>query len=150
MSIREKLRAATLGKAPREETYTLTIDGEQLAIEIREMTFGAKMALFGGEWDGEQPEDAPQDDTAKVYDLTDNDRGLMMMIASCYVAGTDELVYEASDLALLKGAVGTWLTDLMQLTSKVNGVESDEAKDVEASDAPKNADGAGDTGALLN
>lgn len=140
MSIRNKLRQATLGKKGKSLTYELDLDGEKIELEVREMSFGAKLKLHSQEWDGEQPKDAPQDDAQKEYEISDEDRVLLMVVASCYVPGTEELVFERSDVELMRNAYGSWVQDLTLLMYEANGIDINTKSDTdkEPAEAPKN------------
>lgn len=121
MSLRDRIRRATLKGNGRTVTYTIQDEGEDLIIELREPSYAAKMEIFKAyqDHDGEQPEDAPADDPNKDYALTPIEQSFAIICACCYEPGDDEPLFSMDDIAEVMQSSGDWLQELANACSKV-------------------------------
>lgn len=104
MSLRDDLRSATLGQAPKFKSKIVEVEG--LAVEVRAPSIREREAII------KSANIKPTAD-GKVADIDTGRTSAILVVALTYVPGTTEKVYEAGDVETLQEyPSGSWVDTL--------------------------------------
>lgn len=119
MSLKDKIRSATLGATNAFRKEIVEVNGSQ--IEVRQLSIGERNRISA--------------EARKNEDSTDPKRqfGIRALLCMCYEPGTDTRIYDETDLdVMLATPAGGWVDTLLDKCIRLLNVGDDAAKNSEA------------------
>jgi hypothetical protein len=131
MTLRDRFLSAGQAAVPRR-IVTLSIDGEQVALEVRGLTAGARGTLL-------------QQATTRVDDELVADAGKMtvLMVVACTYELQGGPLFTVHDIEALESCAATWLDQLFTVASELSGMSTTAVADAKGNSAATATSGSG-------
>ena len=121
-SLKDKIRAATLGKRKTFKSEIVSFDG--VNIEVRQLSLAARRDYMTASLDKITDRKGNETQQANLLKLQVN-----AVIASSYVPGEDTLIFDDTDFNSIKDSVtGGYADAIWEAVQRLSNITTDEAK----------------------